>query len=366
MAELRDAGRWPARPRRSRRRWTIACGVAACWVVLLGVTGSAVGATVVLALLGVLGVVGVAGLRALGVTRDHPWVRQLASRPWRDGQDVLQLALRHLPEVFVVTPSGSRLAPNVIELQLNPDDLRSLVERIDIDLVAESVAEVYAEQVAAHEARFAGAGPVQVSVVAEPSLPPGRYRLRQGQPVAYQGQSAAYLGQPAYQGQPAPYRERPAAYPEPEEPLYPDFEIHDGRTRAASAPAELAQAEPARAEPARALAAGGPTVLERRAAIPTLRLVSGDSTAETATSGARAGRGAVELRLPQVPTVSREHARFTFSGGQWWIANLGMNGLAVNGVSVAGECPLSSGDLIRWGTRPDALRSLVEIVRPDA
>jgi pSer/pThr/pTyr-binding forkhead associated (FHA) protein len=64
-----------------------------------------------------------------------------------------------------------------------------------------------------------------------------------------------------------------------------------------------------------------------------------------------------------VPTVSREHARFTFSGGQWWIINLGRNGLVVNGVPVPGECPLSSGDSIRWGTRPDALRSLVEIPR---
>ena len=26
------------------------------------------------------------GLRALGITRDHPWIRQLASRPWRDGR----------------------------------------------------------------------------------------------------------------------------------------------------------------------------------------------------------------------------------------------------------------------------------------
>jgi pSer/pThr/pTyr-binding forkhead associated (FHA) protein len=92
-----------------------------------------------------------------------------------------------------------------------------------------------------------------------------------------------------------------------------------------------------------------------------LRLVTGESVAETRRSGARAGRGPVELELPDVPTVSREHARFTFSGGQWWIANLGMNGLTLNGIPLAGEQPLSNGDSIRWGTRPDALLSRVQI-----
>ena len=65
--------------------------------------------------------------------------------------------------------------------------------------------------------------------------------------------------------------------------------------------------------------------------VPVLRLVTGGSAAETRMSGARAGRGAVELGLPEEPTVSREHARFTFSDGQWWISNLGMNGLTLNG-----------------------------------
>ncbi len=95
--------------------------------------------------------------------------------------------------------------------------------------------------------------------------------------------------------------------------------------------------------------------------VPVLRLVTGSSVAETRTSGARAGRGAVELMLPDVPTVSREHARFTFSDGRWWITNQGRNGLMLNGATVAGEQPLSDGDAIRWGARPDALLSRVEI-----
>ena len=87
-----------------------------------------------------------------------------------------------------------------------------------------------------------------------------------------------------------------------------------------------------------------------------LRLVTGDLICETRTSGARAGRGPVELALPKCDGVAG-HARLTFSGGQWWIANLGRNGLTVNGQPVAGKDPVNDGDVIRWGARPDALAS---------
>jgi hypothetical protein len=97
------------------------------------------------------------------------------------------------------------------------------------------------------------------------------------------------------------------------------------------------------------------------ARVPVLRLVTGSSVAETRVSGARAGRGPVELVLPDVLTVSREHATFTFSEGRWWITNQGRNGLILNGAPVAGEQPLSDGDTIRWGTSSDAPLSRVKI-----
>src|ERR1700677_4473664 len=90
--------------------------------------------------------------------------------------------MRHLSDVFVVTPSGLLLAPNIVELQLNPDDLVSLCERMELGVISASVTEVYEEQVAAHEARFAGSGPGGVHVIGAGSAPPGRYRLRQGDP----------------------------------------------------------------------------------------------------------------------------------------------------------------------------------------
>jgi hypothetical protein len=327
MSEGREAARAPLR-QRSRRRWTAAGGVAVSWAALEIMTGSFVSATVLLVAIAGLGAAAIGGLRALGITWEHPWLRRMASRPWRDGQDVLRVAMRHLSDVFVITPSGTLLAPNVFELHLNPDDLASLRERMELGVISASLAEVYREQVCAHKARLAGPGGADAYVIADESVPPGRYRLRQGQPV----------------GEPGP-AELGYAEPGPAELGYAEF------------PAEFAHVGAWQEGPGDMV-----TVMEGSVPpVPVLRLVTGSSVAETVMSGARAGRGAVELVLPEVPTVSREHATFTFSDGRWWVTNQGRNGLTLNGVPVAGEQPLSDGDAIRWGVRPDAPLSRVEI-----
>jgi hypothetical protein len=327
-----------------------------CWAILLDQTGSIIAATMLLLLLAALTVVAVVALRALGVSRNHPWVRQMAARPWRDGQDVLRVALRHLPEVFVVTPSGSLLAPDHVELRMNPDDLRSLGEHMEIGVAAQSAAEVYVDQVTAHGARPAGPGPAEVRIIPDDDVPPGRYRLRQGQPVnvgalhSFQpGPQLAHAGAQAASGgvaAPGPAVDVPRPAPQPPQG---GFVGHDGNTRA-------------HPESGLSTVTGMPTVIELpHSSVPMLRLVTGGAVTETRVSGARAGRGHVELKLPAEPTVSREHARFTFSDGQWWIANLGRNGVTVNGAALPGEQPLHDGDSIRWGMRPDALLSRVEI-----
>jgi FHA domain len=325
--------RVPLRPR-NRRRWAVAGGAAACWLVLEVVTGSIVSATVVLVVIAALAAAGVSGLRTLGITRDHPWLQRMSSRPWRDGEDVLRVAMRHLADVFVVTPSGALLAPNLVELSLNPDDLDSLCERMELGVISESMTEVYKEQVTSHGARLSGAGQVEVYVIAAGSVPPGRYRLRQGDPVSIDAQPGHYANA-------APEW----AYSTPQH-VYAESDHH------------------APGKPDLGLTAGGGmvTIMEQGpASVPMLRLVTGSSVAETRMSGARAGRGSVELVLPDVLTVSREHATFTFSDGHWWITNQGRNGLTLNGAPVAGEQPLSDGDTIRWGASPDALQSRVEI-----
>src|SRR5712691_164427 len=340
MTEGREAARRRARAplrQRSRRRWAIAGSIAACWVALEVVTGSALSATVLLVVIAALGAASVGGLRALGITRDHPWIQKMASRPWRDGQDVLKVAMRHLPDVFVVTPGGSLLAPNVVELQLNHDDLISLCGQMELGVISASMTEVYEEQVAAYGARFAGPGRADVYVTAG-SVPPGRYRLRQGDQVGVDAQ-----------------------------PDMPDVQYADAAPEFASAAPQHAYPEPRGHvwhghDPDLTVRSGMVTMMERSlSAVPVLRLVTGSSVAETRMSGARAGRGSVELVLPDVPTVSREHAKFTLADGRWWMTNQGRNGLTLNGASVVGEQPLSDGDAIRWGTRPDALLSRVEI-----
>jgi len=352
MTEGRDGARRQVRTplrQRSRKRWGIAGGVAVFWMVLWVMTGSVISATVLLVVIGTLGAASVGGLRALGVTRDHPWIRQMASRPWRDGQDVLKVAMRHLSDVFVVTPSGSLLAPSIVELQLNPDDLNFLCERMELGVISASMTEVYEEQVAEYRARYAGPGRVEVYVTASASVPPGRYRLRQGDPVSAGTRPDALDARQYAEAAPE------LAYAGPQH-AYAGSGSHAWHD---PGPADPGHAWP---DPGPTVAVGMTTIMEPSLPpVPALRLVTGSSVAETRTSGARAGRGSVELVLPEDPTVSREHARFTFSEGRWRITNQGRNGLAVNGVPVAGEQPLSHGDSIRWGSRPDALLSRVEI-----
>jgi FHA domain-containing protein len=336
MADGREAARRPLR-QRSRRRWGIVGGVALCWLLADLVAKSAIAATVLLVAVGALGMASVAGLRAIGVNRDHPWVQRMASRPWRDGQDVLRVAMRHLPDVFVVTPSGSLLAPNIIEIQMNPDDLLSLREQMERDVIRASATEVYQEQVLARGARFAGPEQADVYVTPDESVPPGRYRLRQGVPVSAGSPQGAWYGSGT--------RQRPGVQqvPDAQFTLVSREYVPDGGQYGKEAD-------------------GVVTVLEQvRPAIPVLRLVTGSSVAETVMSGARAGRGSVELVLPDVPTVSRQHAKFTFSDGRWRVTNVGRNGLCLNGAPVTGEQPVRDGDSIRWGARPDALMSRVEI-----
>ena len=206
MTDRGEAMRRPPRapmPRRTRMRWAVVAAVATCWAVALAMTGSVVSGTVLLLFAAALGTACLLALRAMGVGATHPWVQGIRSRPWRDGQDVLQLGLRHLPDVFVITPGGSLLAPVSVELWLNPRDFISLCELMDIDLVNASASEVYQEQVAAHGARLARPGVPEVWVVGDPSVPAGRYRLRQARPLDAASGLAAGSGIPAGSGTPA-------------------------------------------------------------------------------------------------------------------------------------------------------------------
>jgi len=379
MADRRDGPRrLPRAPLRSRgrRRWVVLIGVAGMWLLFLRGTGSVAVATVMLLMLATAIGLGLMALRWLGVDRDHPWVQRMGERPWRDGREVLQLALRHLPEVFIVTPSGSLLAPNAVEVLMNPDDFASLTEVMDQSLIDSWACEAYQSCIGEHAAHLGGDGPVMVRVASDPDVLAGRYRLRQGR-LAGAAQAMSGVSGDAAQGRPG----------------YVAGAVQAGGAGYAAGAVRVAGAGPAaaggfgfRAAEARTFQAsdgrtldsgdGGPhtdggsaralptdlLTVSAVSAVPLLRLVTGGSAAETRLSGARAGRGtAVELLLPEEPTVSRVHAKFVFRDGQWWVTGLGRNGLMVNEMPVRGEQVVRDSDLIRWGNQPGALVSRVQI-----
>ena len=379
MADRRDGPRrLPRAPLRSRgrRRWVVLIGVAGMWLLFLRGTGSVAVATVMLLMLATAIGLGLMALRWLGVDRDHPWVQRMGERPWRDGREVLQLALRHLPEVFIVTPSGSLLAPNAVEVLMNPDDFASLTEVMDQSLIDSWACEAYQSCIGEHAAHLGGDGPVMVRVASDPDVLAGRYRLRQGR-LAGAAQAMSAVSGDAAQGRAG----------------YVAGAVQAGGAEYAAGAVRVAGAGPAaaggfgfRAAEARTFQAsdgrtldsgdGGPhtdggsaralptdlLTVSAVSAVPLLRLVTGGSAAETRLSGARAGRGtAVELLLPEEPTVSRVHAKFVFRDGQWWVTGLGRNGLMVNEMPVRGEQVVRDSDLIRWGNQPGALVSRVQI-----
>src|SRR5215468_11541515 len=55
-------------PRRVRRRWALAAGVAACWSVALVMTGSVVAGTALVLFAAALGTAGVLAMRAVGIS----------------------------------------------------------------------------------------------------------------------------------------------------------------------------------------------------------------------------------------------------------------------------------------------------------
>jgi hypothetical protein len=343
-----DARRAPIPPRH-RRRWIIAAAVVGAWLVLMVATGSLAGSVFLLIVLAALVAAGVVGARLLGIDSSHPAVRRVTSRPWRNGQDVWQVALKHLPETFLVAPDRSLLASDVVELRMNPDDLNALAESIDLDLVATTSTEAYQARIAERGARLAGTGEPRVVLISDPGLAPGRYRLkaRSSDPREPFAAEAPFAETPFAEAGflEAPFAEAPPADVQAAGVGRPAHTVPDRWTANTVAEEQL-------------------TAPEERT-LPLLRLVTGDTIAQTRKSGARVGRGSdVELRLPNVPTVSRVHAEFTFADDRWWISNRGRNGLTLNGAPLVGKRPVADGDVIQWGSRPDALASRIEIGRP--
>jgi hypothetical protein len=201
-----------------------------------------------------------------------------------------------------------------------------------------------------------------VRVAGDPDVLAGRYRLRQGRLVGAAHAMSAVSGDTAQAGYAADAVQAAGAGPAAAGGFgfraaeARTFQASDGRTLDSGDGGPHTDGGGARALPTDLLTVGAVS------AVPLLRLVTGGSAAETRLSGARAGRGtAVELLLPEELTVSRVHAKFIFRDGQWRVTGLGRNGLMVNEMPVRGEQVVRDGDLIRWGSQPEALVSRVQI-----
>ncbi len=275
----------------------------------MSASGSIIVGTVVLLLLTALTVGCVVALRSLGFDRNHPWVQLVRTRPWRSGEDVVRIALRRLSQALIIAPNGSRVAPNYLELRMNPDDLFALAESLDMEFINSSATEVYQEMLSKGGIRTSHEGPVQVSVVGDPAVPIGRYDL-----------GSARLRKPSLL----------AGW---------DLKWQSGGQAPGGGETRLEGATDY-------------ATLRTPASFPSLRLITGGRVAETSVSGARAGRSRkLEFTLPADPAVSRVHAEFTYDQGQWWITNLGRNGIVLNGDSIYTKHALQAGDSIRWGRR---------------
>jgi FHA domain-containing protein len=323
MSQL-EAARTPRPPVPPRtRRVRITAVTAACgYLLLLLATRSVVLSLIMVLLLAVAGVIAFLAVRSWGFTASHPWVRNLVSRPWRTGQEVWQLALKHLPETFIIAPDGSRLAPDRVELRMNPEDYADLTGSIDVEVLAASSSDVYRSLIAEHGARYAGTEGVSVTLIDDPDVAPGRYRLR---PRAVSALVPAGARIPVPAGSSFSWAEA------------------NGQTAGHTVASEH-------------------DTMTSRPDVPCLRLLTRDAVTETRQPGALAGRGtAAELKLPDDLTVSRVHAEFSYADGHWQVANRGRNGLRLNGKTVSGQQAVADGDLIHWGHQADALTSLVQI-----
>src|SRR5256885_17254164 len=88
MTDRGEAMRRPPRapmPRRTRRRWAVAAGAAACWAGALAMTGSVVVGTALLLFTAALGTGCVLAMRGLGVGAAPPWGQRIRHRPRRAG-----------------------------------------------------------------------------------------------------------------------------------------------------------------------------------------------------------------------------------------------------------------------------------------
>lgn len=264
--------------------------------------------------------------------------------------------LREMDDHRSVDVKGRRIVPNIFTFHLSPRDHAGFAD-IEHALVHElgEAAREYARDEGYHFV-----GPVQIDVVVDNALKPGRFgiasSLRESGGAAEQAPAPQQQQQPQYQEAPAYAASAPAAAaPAAQDQNFAIVEapqvVDPFREQAAVAPAAPAPAPAVPVAPAHEPAplAAPATPARIGSSVGRLQLPSGERVT--------VGHRVVTLgRLPECtvtlndPNVSRRHAEI-HPGSELTIVDLGStNGTKVNGLRIDGERVLVDGDIISLGS----------------
>ena len=354
-------------PPRRRRTIKIALLVVSLYTAAAIATGSLVVPVVLVVCLALFGACAVATGRLLGVGRHHRTIAWLMERSWRDPPQVLQLALRALPETLTWAPSGRWYGHRRLVLWLNPLTFDALVDRVRGQALAQWATDAYEGVLADHASVLDETGAPHVAVRPSDDIGRGQWRFTHAEadpPARHRpGAPAAEAADPdhhsrEWDSQPSRFASPPFLTGWQDGGTVDTASFHDGLTVRADVEARHKNSGTSPGEP--------PTVLESDAArdssAPPIGLVTTGHLQQTALSPAVAGRGGdADLRLPDVPTISRRHAVLTHRSGRWWIESCGRNGLTINGIPVVGARALHHNDVLTWGSTPSSPTSRVEI-----
>lgn len=252
--------------------------------------------------------------------------------------------LREMDDHRSVDVKGRRIVPNVFTFHLSPRDHAGFAD-IEHALVHElgEAAREYARDEGYHFV-----GPVQIDVVVDNALKPGRFGIASSLRESGAQAEPAPAPQPQYQEAPAYAASAPAAAAAPDASfaIVEAPQVVDPFRDQAAAAAPASPAAPVH-EPAPLAAPATPARIG--SAVGRLQLPSGERVT--------VGHRVVTLgRLPECtvtlndPNVSRRHAEI-HPGTELTIVDLGStNGTKVNGLRIDGERVLVDGDIISLGS----------------
>jgi hypothetical protein len=340
-----------AYPYSRHSRIKILAGLAAALLLVSIIsTGSIATSLLIVGSVMVLLFVGSSAAKAAGLDASNPFIRALLSRRWRDAQSGLDAIIKLMPRALVSGPRGELWAPTVLYIDAAPATIDALRDEHGADFLKRLLDSHWITTIEAAGATPLSSGPPQVVLRETPGLPEWTFKPRRRaypDELTEPGKRLTATGTAVFDWQPEAAEPQAAGRSQ----LVADPPVTTGTAPSGEADTPLrydrTYLEPSPAadlEPA------------------PLTLITAGEAARTRTSPAIAGRHPdCQLVLPPHPTISRQNATFRWADDGWWIDPHGTNPVLLNGVVLTEPHPISDGDVIRWGARPDAATSQVRI-----